>query len=79
MGLSQSSWCLESRTITVHFTLVLENLNSIKGVSRASPRVFGVWNQDPQLFTALVLENLNSLEAAALASPRAFGVWNQGP
>jgi hypothetical protein len=45
-GLSQSSWCLESRTIIVYFVLVLENLNSIEGTARAFPRAFGVWNQE---------------------------------
>jgi hypothetical protein len=47
LGLSLSILCLESRSITIYFVLVLENLNSTEGTARASPRAFGVWNQGP--------------------------------
>jgi hypothetical protein len=78
MGLSHTSWCLESRTKVDHFTLVLDNLNWVVCIAWTSPRALGVWNQEPfPVYFDLVLENLNCLEGYAWASPRALGVWNQ--
>jgi hypothetical protein len=48
MGLSQSFWCLESRTITVYFDLVPENLKSIEGTAWAFTKllVSGIKNHN---------------------------------